>query len=396
MKAVVWHGPGQITLDEIPEPRLQDPGDAIVRLTMSAICGTDLHMVRGTMPGMQDGTVLGHEGVGLVEEVGPGVRNLRPGDRVVIPSTIACGSCSYCRAGYTAQCDTANPHGHLAGTSFFGGPSATGPVNGLQAQYARIPFAASTLVPLPEWISDEEAILLSDILPTAWFGAELAEIHSGNTVAVFGCGPVGQLAIVAAQRKRAGRVIAVDRSPSRLDLARAQHAEVVDFGREDPVAVIRDLTGGIGTDRVIDAVGVDAESPSAGADETDTFSEEVKEATGGSPTAWSAEAAPTQAARWAVQAVAKAGTIGIIGVYPPTLTHWPIGEAMNRNLSVNMGNCHHRTYIPKLIRLISTGVLDPIKVLTQVEPMPDAIQAYQAFDNRDPGWIKVALTPAEA
>ena len=208
MKAVVFHGVGDIRLDNVPEPDLQAPHDAIVRLTASAICGTDLHFIRGTFSGMKPGTVLGHEGVGVIEEVGSGVRNFAVGDRVVIPSTIACGSCSYCRAGYYAQCDNANPHGPDAGTAFFGGPEASGPFQGLQAEYARIPFANAGLVKLPEEVSDEQAILLSDIFPTGYFGADIAEISAGDTVVVFGCGPVGIFAQISAGLLDAGRVIA--------------------------------------------------------------------------------------------------------------------------------------------------------------------------------------------
>src|SRR6266571_9013392 len=218
-------------------------------------------MVRGTLPGMKSGTILGHEGVGIVEELGPAVRNLNEGDRVVIPSTIACGYCAYCRDGYYSQCDNANPNGPAAGTPFFGGPQDSGPFQGLQAEKARIPFANVGLVKLPEEVSDDQAILLSDIFPTGYFGAELAEIVPGDTVAVFGCGPVGQFTIASAKLLGAGRILAVDQIPSRLDMARAQGAEVIDFSTEDPVQTILDLTGGIGVDRTIDAVGVDAERP---------------------------------------------------------------------------------------------------------------------------------------
>jgi threonine dehydrogenase-like Zn-dependent dehydrogenase len=186
MKAVVFYGTGDIRVSEEPDPKLQQRTDAVVRLTASAICGTDLHMVRGTMPGMEPGTILGHEGVGIVEQLGPDVRNLRVGDRVVIPSTIACGTCSYCRAGYFAQCDQANPNGPRAGTAFFGGPKTTGPFNGLQAERARVPYANVGLVKLPDEVSDEQAIMLSDIVPTGYFGADLAEIRTGDTVATTG------------------------------------------------------------------------------------------------------------------------------------------------------------------------------------------------------------------
>ena len=242
-----------------PIRKSRQPTDAIIRLTSSAICGTDLHFVRGTFSGMEPGTILGHEGVGIVEQLGGMVRNFDVGDRVVVCSTIACGTCSYCRAGYYAQCDNANPNGPSAGTSFFGGPQPTGPVDGLQAERARIPFAATTLVKVPDEVSDDQAILISDIFPTGWFGALLAEIGEGDTVAVFGCGPVGQFAIASAMLQGAGRVIAVDKyaGPSGHGAAAGRlHGRI--SRSEDPVETIKQLTGGIGVDRVIDAVGVDA------------------------------------------------------------------------------------------------------------------------------------------
>jgi threonine dehydrogenase-like Zn-dependent dehydrogenase len=209
MKAVVFHGVGDIRLDDVPEPTIQESTDAIVRLTSSAICGTDLHMIRGTLSGMKEGTILGHEGVGTVEEVGPQVRNLNPGDRVVVGSTVGCGYCSYCRAGYYAQCDNANPNGPQAGTAFFGGPEATGPIDGMQAEYVRVPYASVTCVKLPDQVSDEQAIMISDIFPTGYFGADIADVSDGDTVAVFGCGPVGQFAITSAfePRDRRGQAL---------------------------------------------------------------------------------------------------------------------------------------------------------------------------------------------
>lgn len=228
MKAVVFHGIGDIRLDDVPEPKIEAPNDAIIRLTSSAICGTDLHMIRGTFPGMKPGTILGHEGVGVIEEIGANVRNLKVGDRVVVPSTIACGFCSYCRSGYHSQCDNANPNGAEAGTAFFGGPAETGPFNGLQAEYARIPYANAGLVKLPKEVTDDQAIMISDIFPTGYFGADIAEIQPGDTVAVFGCGPVGQFAIVSANLFGAGRIIAVDTISSRLEMARSLGAEVID------------------------------------------------------------------------------------------------------------------------------------------------------------------------
>jgi threonine dehydrogenase-like Zn-dependent dehydrogenase len=400
VKAVVWHGIGDIRSESVPDPKILEPSDAIVRITRSAICGTDLHLVRGTMPGMVEGTVLGHEAVGVVEEVGPAVRGFTPGDRVVVTSTIGCGTCSYCRAGYFAQCDTANPNGPGAGTCFFGGPEATGPVDGLQAEYARVPFAMTTLVRVPDAVSDDQAILLSDIFPTSWFGARLAEVADGDTVLVLGAGVVGQFAIASAKRQGAGRVLVVDGIASRLDKAREQNAETVDFNAEDPVAVVKELTGGIGADRVIDAVGVDAQRPVSGPaarqaeqqaeQQAEEFEEERSQAAPRGEQ-WVPGDTPSLALRWAVQAVAKAGTIGVVGVYPPGFSSFPIGEAMNKNLTVNMGNCNHRRYLPGLLDLVVSGTVDPTAFITRhVDPV-DAIEAYESFDRREDGWLKTVL-----
>ncbi len=400
MKAVVWHGVGDIRLDEVADPAVKEPTDAVIEVTTSAICGTDLHFVRGTMSGMVEGTVLGHEAVGVVREVGDGVRNLRPGDRVVVPSTIGCGYCSYCRAGYYAQCDNANPNGPSAGTCFFGGPQMTGPVDGLQAEYARIPFANVGPVWLPDEITDDAAIMISDIYPTAWFGCRLAEVGRGDTVLVLGAGPVGQFAVTSAFQQGAGRVLCVDGIASRLDQARARGAEAIDFNTEDPVAVVQELTGGVGVDRVVDAVGVDAQRPRTGpaaeaaAQQAQQFERERSQvAPDQHPDgdSWVAGDAPSQALQWAVQAVAKAGSIGVIGVYPPQLSSFPTGMAMNKNLTVKAGNCNHRRYIPRLIDLVRTGAIDPATVLTQAEDVPSVIDAYTTFDRREPGWTKVAL-----
>lgn len=404
MKAIVFHDVGDIRLDEVPEPRLQDPTDAIIRITTSAICGTDLHFVRGTVSGMKKGTILGHEAVGIVEALGDDVRNLQVGDRVVVASTIACGNCVYCRAGYYAQCDNANPQGKTAGTAFFGGPENSGAFHGLQAEKARIPFANIGLIKLPPEISDNQAILLSDIFPTGYFGAKMAEITDGDTVAVFGCGPVGQFAIASAKLLGAARVFAIDRLPDRLQMARAQGAETINFDEEDPVEAITRMTNGIGVDRAIDAVGVDAQhachchgqssTASVDAETKAAFDEEVKTiapVTAPAGDNWQPGDAPSQALIWAVEALAKAGTLSIIGVYSEKSRVFPIGVAMGKNLTINMGNCHHRKYIPHLIELTLTGRIDPASILTQVEPMNDAIEAFKAFDRRERGWIKVEL-----
>ena len=400
MKAVVWRGVGDIRVEDVAEPEIQNSTDAIVRLTSSAICGTDLHFVRGTFADLREGIILGHEGVGIVEQVGDMVRNLEPGDRVVIPSTIACGTCSYCRKGHYAQCDNANPAGKRAGTAFFGGPKAAGDFDGLQAEKARIPYAHIGLVKLPDEVSDEQAILISDIFPTGYFGADIAEIEEGHSVAVFGCGPVGQFAIASALLMGA-RVIAVDSQEDRLAIARRQGAEVVNFEKEDPVETIVELTGGIGVDRAIDAVGVDAEhphrGPAADPEENEKFEAQAQKIAPDGPEQppFKPGDAPSQALNWAVEALAKAGTLSIIGVYPPTVTTFPIGQAMNKNLTIRMGNCNHRKYIPHLVDLVRAGVIDPVSLLTQSDELTDAVEAYETFDQRKPGWLKVELEPAE-
>lgn len=331
MRAVVWQDVGRIGLDNVPDPTVRSP-DAIVRVTTNAICGTDLHFVRGTVPGMRPGTILGHEGVGTIEELGPQVRNFSVGNRVAIPSTIGCGRCVYCRAGYYAQCDVANPNGPGGGTAFYGGPEPTGPFGGLQAEFVRIPYAHTNLVPIPPGVTDEQAVMVSDIFPTAWFGARLAEVAPGDVVAVLGAGPVGQLAVLSARLQGAGRVLIIDGHADRLETARLQNAETIDFNAEDPIEAVNELTGGIGADRVIEAVGVDAERPHTGpAQQAD---EEIARAdsdelhriaprTNPQDGTWVPGNAPSQALRWAVEMVDKTGTIGIVGVYPPNHTAFP-------------------------------------------------------------------------
>lgn len=396
MKAVVFHAVGDIRVDDVPDPMVQEPTDAIVRLTASAICGTDLHFIRGSMSDMKPGTILGHEGVGVVAEIGEDVRNLQIGDRVVICSTIGCGYCNYCRAGYYAQCSNANPNGPDAGTAFFGGPEATGPFDGLQAEKARIPYASVTCVKLPDEVSDDDAVLISDIFPTAWFGARLADVSDGDTVAVFGAGPVGMFTILSAQLQGAGRVFAVDQVPSRLEQARRLGAEVIDFSAEDPVQTLKRLTGGSGPDRIIDAVGIDAESPGDGRSEE--FAAEVEEEAPEQPDSDSPIRrpgdAPSQALRWEVEALAPAGTLALIGVYPPAAEHFPIGQAMNKNITIKMGNCNHRRYVPELVELVRAGVVRPSEIITQIDDLQGAIDAYETFDQRREGWHKVVLDPS--
>ncbi|MDG4824564.1 alcohol dehydrogenase catalytic domain-containing protein [Asanoa sp. WMMD1127] len=403
MRGVVFHGVGDIRVDNVADPKLETPSDAIVRITTAAICGTDLHFVRGTAPGMRPGTILGHEGVGVVEEVGQGVRNHVPGERVLLSAVLGCGSCVYCRAGYFAQCDEINPAGRRSGTASYGSPAAMGPFDGTQAEYIRVPCAHTNMFTLPDSVSDDQAIPLSDIYPTGYFGAVIANVSDGDVVAVFGCGPVGQFAILSAFQRGANRVIAVDHHPDRLERARALGAEVVNFDEEDPVEALLDLTLGIGPDRAIDAVGVDAQSAQAGPAAAQARAHdavhrdelrEIAPVTNAHDGQWQPGDAPSQVGEWAVESLAKAGTLGIVGVYPTTDRFFPIGAAMNRNLKVNMGNANHPRYIPRLLSMVEQGAVDPERILTQHEPLTDALTAYREFDRRSPGWLKVAVTPA--
>ena len=270
-------------------------------------------------------------------------------------------------------------------------------------QKARVPMAAVNLVKIPDNVSGDQALLLSDIFPTGYFGAELADIKPGHTVAVFGCGPVGQFVIASAKHLRAGRIFAIDTVPGRLARARAQGAEVIDYNKEDPIETIQRLTGGIGVDRAIDAVGVDANAPDAGPAAqkeqrlTPQFQREVstiapqQHPSNGN---WHPGNAPSQVHTWAVRALAKAGTLSIIGVYPRTDQFIPIGAAMMKNLTIKIGNCNHRKYIPMLMELVQAGVIDPSRVLSQLAPISDAIEAYKRFNERQAGWLKVELAPA--
>jgi threonine dehydrogenase-like Zn-dependent dehydrogenase len=405
MKALVFHGVGDIRLDNVSDPKLKEDTDAIVRITTAAICGTDLHMIRGTLPGMKPGTILGHEGVGIVEEVGREVRDFKPGDRVVISGTVACGYCSYCRHGYYSMCDNANPVVPKAGGVLFGGPFLLGGLNGLQAEKVRVPFANVTLFRLPDEITDDQGIFLSDILPSAYFASELAEIKPGNTVAIFGSGPVGILTGVCAKHLfSACRVFITDRIPSRLELAKKQGLETINFDEVDPVQEIRRLTGGIGVDRAIDAVGVDAEPPQHGpaaklADiKKCEYSREMKEVapeTHPKKENWRQGRAPMQALTWAIESLAKAGSLSIIGFYPETAEFFPIGKAFNKNITIKMGHCNHRKYIPKLIELVRSGALYPERILTQATPLENIIDAYKSFDTRQPCWVKVEVVPSK-
>jgi threonine dehydrogenase-like Zn-dependent dehydrogenase len=408
MRAACWEGKRKVRVENVPDPRILNSRDAIVRVSSTAICGSDLHLYNGFVPTMEKGDILGHEFMGEVVEVGRAVKNLAVGDRVVVPFPIACGSCAMCQRDLFSLCENSNPNSWLASKlwghspcGIFGYSHLTGGYAGGQAEYARVPFADVGPLKVPDGMPDEQVLFLSDIFPTGYMGAEMCDITPGDVIAVWGAGPVGQFAIASALLKGAGRVFAVDCVASRLEMARDQGAEAIDFNREDPVEVLQRMTGGIGPDRAIDAVGLDAMAPSAGPaakqakQQRAEFRKELKEL---EPEAnlrgkqWRAGDAPSQVLQWAVESLAKAGTLSIVGLYPEGRL-FPIGEALDKNLTIKAGNTPHRKYIPELVDLVESGVIDPAEVLTQTEPLTDAIEAYKAFDLRQPGWVKVELKP---
>lgn len=398
MKAVVFKNIGHIALEEVSNPTIKDQKDAIIKITTSAICGTDLHLVRGTVAGMKPGTILGHEAVGIVKSTGTDVQQFKVGDRVIVPSTIACGHCRYCEQKLYAQCDNSNPHDPHSGTAFYGGPADSGPFQGMQAEEVRVPFADVNLVKIPDNLTDEQVILLSDILPTSYMAVELADVKPEDSVAVFGCGPVGQLAIACLKLKGVKTIFAVDHVADRLEQAASQGAHAINFDTVDPVKELLTLTNNHGPTKVIDAVGVDAEKPTwCSKEESKQFDEEVKKVapkTNPDGQNWIPGSGPSQALNWAVKSVAKCGTISIIGVYADESKSFLIGDAMNKNLIVRMGNCNHRAYFPQLLEWVAHKKIDLVPFISHRVPLADAIDAYKHFDLREKGWHKVILKVA--
>lgn len=382
MQAIVFDSPGRLATREMPEPSLLHASDAIVDIQLAAIGGTDRHFIDDPHAGLAPGTIIGREAVGLVRETGRDVRNLSGGDRVVICPAIACGNCVYCRAGYHAQCNATDAGRQASGPALFGAPETLGGLPGLCAERARIPYAHTTLVRLPDEISNAEAVMLADIWSSAWFTAHLAEIRQGDTVAVFGCGPLGQATVACALLRGASRVFAVDRHEDRLARARALGAEVIHSGEESPVAVLRDLTDGIGVDRAIDAAGSDL-SATAGSDTQQTACPDG-----------SAEQPRQSVQLWAMDALAKAGTLALTGLWSGPGASVPIALAVARNLTIRAGFCHYRIYLPKVIELCLAGRIDVSAIPLHTEPMANAAEAYQQLDQHQRPWSKLAFQPA--
>jgi threonine dehydrogenase-like Zn-dependent dehydrogenase len=389
MKALCWHGKGDVRCETVPDPKIEHARDAIIKVTACAICGSDLHIFNGVIPEMQSGDVLGHETMGEVVEVGSGNHKLKVGDRVVVPFTISCGECYFCRRGFFSGCERSNPDAQKAAklwghspAGLFGYSHLLGGYAGGQAEYLRVPFADVGPLKVPSGLSDEQVLFLSDIFPTGYMAAEFCNIQPDDTIAVWGCGPVGQFAIRSAFLLGAGRVIAIDAVPERLDLAKQAGAEVLDFRKEDIYDRIQELTQGRGADACIDAVGTEPDSTAS----FDSMVDRVKVAT------FMGTDRP-HVVRQAIHCCRNFGTVSVVGVYGGFLDNIPLGSAINRGLTLRMAQTPVQRYMPALLRYIEDGRIDPAFVITHRAPLEDGPQLYKTFRDRKDGCIKVVMKP---
>lgn len=390
MRALCWHGKSDVRWETVPDPKLQGPGDAIVKVTACAICGSDLHLYDGYMPGMEKGDVLGHETMGEVVEVGADVKNLKAGDRVVIPFNISCGDCFFCRKGMWSLCDRSNPNaadaakimGHSP-AGLFGYSHLLGGFAGGQAEYIRVPYADVGPIKVPQGLPDEQVLFLSDIFPTGYMAAENADIEPGDTVAVWGCGPVGQFAIQSAWMLGAGRVIAIDTVPERLAMAELNgKAEVIDFSKTNVYDCLQDLTKGRGPDRCIDAVGAEAHGMGA----VGSMLDKVKAA------AYLATDRPS-VLREAIYCCRKGGTVSVPGVYIGFVDKIPFGAFMNKGLTMKTGQTHTHRYLAPLLEKIERGEIDPSFVITHLATLEQGPELYKTFRDKSDGCVKVVMKP---
>lgn len=382
MRALSYQGPKRLRVVDKPEPRIEHPDDAILRVTRAAICGSDLHLYHGLIPDTRVGHTFGHEFAGVVEEVGPSVERLRRGDRVVVPFTISCGTCFYCERGLTSQCESSNPSSSLA-TGVYGYSHTTGGYDGGQAEYVRVPFADVGPMKIPDDMSDEDVLFLSDILPTGYQAAEMGEIEEGETVVVFGAGPVGAFAARCAWLLGAGRVIVVDRLDYRLEFVRgfgpAETVNYRDVG--DIVLHLKRMTDGRGADVCIDAVGCEASGSAMHG-----MLGKVLKMESGNPIV----------VEWCFDAVRKGGNVSIVGVYGPPWNVVPIGTAMNKGLTIRTNQCNVQRYMPHLLEHIRSGVIDAKAVISHRLPLEEAPRAYEMFARKQDECMKFVLIPPRA
>ena len=397
MKAVTWHGIGDMRVDTHPDPEIQDPTDIIIKVTSTAICGSDLHLYDGVMPGMKEGDIVGHEPMGEVVEVGKGVTNLQKGDRVVVPFTISCGHCWFCEHDLWSLCDTTNPNDEMAAkimghspAALFGYSHLLGGIPGGQAEYLRVPMGHIGPIKVPDGLPDEQVLFLSDIFPTGWMGAENAEIEPGDTVAIWGCGPVGQFAIQSAWMMGAGRVIAIDLVPERLEMAKTiGKAEVIDTSKQNVYETLQEMTNGRGPDRAIDAVGSEAHA-------TGGLFEMVVDKVDRVKQSLSLQSDRPWVIREMAMCVRKGGTISIPGVYVGFADKIPMGTIMNKGLTIKTGQTHMHRYMGPLLQKVVDGEIDPSFVITHTTPLEHAPEMYKKFRDKEDGCIKVVLKPHEA
>jgi threonine dehydrogenase-like Zn-dependent dehydrogenase len=391
MKALCWHGKKKVRVETVPDPRILNARDAIVKVTSTAICGSDLHLYNGFIPSLEKGDVLGHEFMGEVVEVGSAVTKLKVGDRVVVPFTIACGVCSACDRQLFSLCENSNPNAWMAEklwghspAGLFGYSHMLGGYAGGQAEYARVPFADVGPIKVPDGLTDDQVLFLSDIFPTGYMGAEMCDLRGGEVVAVWGAGPVGLLAIASAKLLGAERIIAIDRFPYRLQLAkeRAGATDVINYEKGDVHEILRELTGGRGPDAVIDAVGLEghAHGPMYAIDRTKQ--------------AMMLETDRPIALREAIRAVRNGGIVSVIGVYGGLLDHFPMGAIVNRGLTLRSGQTPVQRYMAPLLDRIQRGEIDPSFVITHHLPLEEAPDGYEMFLQKQDSCEKVVLKAA--
>jgi threonine dehydrogenase-like Zn-dependent dehydrogenase len=387
MKATCWKGPNTVQVEEVPDPKIINARDAIVKITSTAICGSDLHLLQAYVPAMMPGDILGHEFMGEVVEVGPQVKNLKAGDRVVVPFPIACGVCSACQKEMYSLCENTNPNAWMAeklwghaGAGIFGYSHLTGGYAGGQAEYARVPFADVGPLKVPDGMTDEQALFLSDIFPTGYMGAEMCDIQPGDVIAVWGCGPVGQFAIASAFMLGAERVIAIDRFPYRLQMASDKAgAETINYEEVDVIDALKEMTGGRGPDACIDAVGMEAH----GHGPMFAFDRAMHAAR--------METDRPLALREAIKACRNGGTVSVIGAYGGYIDRFPMGAIMNRSLTIKSGQCHVQRYMQPLLERILNGEIDPTFIITHTLPLDQAPHGYDIFKNKLDNCEKVVL-----
>ncbi|TQI72383.1 threonine dehydrogenase-like Zn-dependent dehydrogenase [Bosea sp. AK1] len=389
MKALVWHGKNDIRCEAVPDPAIEHPRDAIIKVTACAICGSDLHIFDGVIPQMKSGDVIGHETMGEVVEVGSENSKLKVGDRVVVPFTISCGECFFCKRGYFSGCERSNPNREKAAklwgnspAGLFGYSHLLGGYSGGQAEYLRVPYADIGPLKVPSGLSDEQVLFLSDIFPTGYMAAEFCDIQGGETIAIWGCGPVGQFAIKSAFLLGAERVIAIDTVPERLELARQSGALTLDFMSEDIYERIMELTAGRGADACIDAVGTEPETMAS----ADSILDRIKVAT------FMGTDRP-HVLRQAIHCCRNFGVVSIVGVYGGFLDKIPMGSAINRGLTFRMAQTPVQHYMPKLLQLIEDGKIDPGFVITHRASLQEGPELYKTFRAKQDGCIKAIMTP---